>query len=138
MYKITTTTIPDRPHPYTLYSSSSSRKKSRNPENVQQLQMALFPSEYTKFAEILGVPQNCWWKKHHPPLVVLARCPKRGVAKDETIEDLKTYFLSELRSRSLFERVRESSKRNEEEFLMHDLINDLAQVAFKTLHQVGR
>ncbi|MCD7452581.1 hypothetical protein HAX54_017500 [Datura stramonium] len=42
------------------------------------------------------------------------------------------YFL-ELRSRSLFERVRESSKWNPEEFLMHDLVNDLAQIASSNL-----
>ncbi|KAH0777321.1 hypothetical protein KY290_008732 [Solanum tuberosum] len=38
------------------------------------------------------------------------------------------YFL-ELRSRSLFERVRKSSEWTSREFLMHDLVNDLAQIA---------
>ncbi|CAN4119207.1 unnamed protein product [Withania somnifera] len=42
------------------------------------------------------------------------------------------YFL-ELRSRSLFERVRESSTRDVEKFLMHDLVNDLAQVVSSNL-----
>nr|AAT40545.2 Plant disease resistant protein, putative [Solanum demissum]ABV29181.1 disease resistance protein R3a-like protein [Solanum demissum] len=42
------------------------------------------------------------------------------------------YFL-ELRSRSLFERIPESSKWNSEEFLMHDLVNDLAQIASSNL-----
>ncbi|WMV56354.1 hypothetical protein MTR67_049739 [Solanum verrucosum] len=42
------------------------------------------------------------------------------------------YFL-ELRSRSLFEKVRESSEWNPGEFLMHDLINDLAQIASSNL-----
>ncbi|XP_009765783.1 putative disease resistance RPP13-like protein 1 isoform X4 [Nicotiana sylvestris] len=47
--------------------------------------------------------------------------------KDETIEDLGNQYFLELRSRSLFERVQESSKRKVEVFLMHDLVNDLAQ-----------
>uniref|UniRef100_M1BLZ6 Disease resistance protein R3a n=1 Tax=Solanum tuberosum TaxID=4113 RepID=M1BLZ6_SOLTU len=42
------------------------------------------------------------------------------------------YFL-ELRSRSLFEMVSESSERDVEKFLMHDLVNDLAQVASSNL-----
>ncbi|MCD7452577.1 hypothetical protein HAX54_017496 [Datura stramonium] len=42
------------------------------------------------------------------------------------------YFL-ELRSRSLFEWVPDSSKRNAEEYLMHDLVNALAQVASSKL-----
>ncbi|XP_049368070.1 putative disease resistance RPP13-like protein 1 [Solanum verrucosum] len=42
------------------------------------------------------------------------------------------YFL-ELRSRSLFEKVRESSEWNPGEFLMHDLVNDLAQIASSNL-----
>ncbi|KAK4708859.1 hypothetical protein R3W88_029784 [Solanum pinnatisectum] len=42
------------------------------------------------------------------------------------------YFL-ELRSRSLFEMVPESSERHVEKFLMHDLVNDLAQIASSKL-----
>ncbi|XP_049347736.1 putative disease resistance RPP13-like protein 1 [Solanum verrucosum] len=42
------------------------------------------------------------------------------------------YFL-ELRSRSLFEKVRESSEWNLGEFLMHDLVNDLAKIASSNL-----
>nr|AAU90287.1 Putative disease resistance protein I2C-5, identical [Solanum demissum] len=42
------------------------------------------------------------------------------------------YFL-ELRSRSLFEMVSESSESNSEKFLMHDLVNDLAQIASSNL-----
>ncbi|KAH0746958.1 hypothetical protein KY285_008615 [Solanum tuberosum] len=42
------------------------------------------------------------------------------------------YFL-ELRSRSLFEMASESSKRDVEEYLMHDLVNDLAQIASSNL-----
>uniref|UniRef100_A0A3Q7J0L9 Uncharacterized protein n=1 Tax=Solanum lycopersicum TaxID=4081 RepID=A0A3Q7J0L9_SOLLC len=42
------------------------------------------------------------------------------------------YFL-ELRSRSLFERVPESSEWNSEKFLMHDLVNDLSQIASSNL-----
>ncbi|XP_049379213.1 putative disease resistance protein At3g14460 [Solanum stenotomum] len=42
------------------------------------------------------------------------------------------YFL-ELRSRSLFEMVPASSKRDVEKFLMHDLVNDLAQIASSKL-----
>ncbi|XP_049379484.1 putative disease resistance RPP13-like protein 1 isoform X2 [Solanum stenotomum] len=42
------------------------------------------------------------------------------------------YFL-ELRSRSLFEMVSKSSERDIEKFLMHDLVNDLAQIASSNL-----
>ncbi|KAG5578413.1 hypothetical protein H5410_058547 [Solanum commersonii] len=42
------------------------------------------------------------------------------------------YFL-ELRSRSLFEMVSNSSERDIEKFLMHDLVNDLAQIASSNL-----
>ncbi|KAH0738316.1 hypothetical protein KY290_037021 [Solanum tuberosum] len=42
------------------------------------------------------------------------------------------YFL-ELRSRSLFKMASESSERDVEEFLMHDLVNDLAQIASSNL-----
>ncbi|KAL3325168.1 hypothetical protein AABB24_038995 [Solanum stoloniferum] len=42
------------------------------------------------------------------------------------------YFL-ELRSRSLFEMVSESSEWISEKFLMHDLVNDLAQIASSNL-----
>ncbi|KAG5578535.1 hypothetical protein H5410_058669 [Solanum commersonii] len=42
-------------------------------------------------------------------------------------------FFLELRSRSLFERVRESSEWIPGEFLMHDLVNDLAQIASSNL-----
>ncbi|KAH0777270.1 hypothetical protein KY290_008681 [Solanum tuberosum] len=42
------------------------------------------------------------------------------------------YFL-ELRSRSLFEMVLESSERDVEKFIMHDLFNDLAQIASSNL-----
>ncbi|KAJ8552112.1 hypothetical protein K7X08_028555 [Anisodus acutangulus] len=42
------------------------------------------------------------------------------------------YFL-ELRSRSLFERVPESSQGNTEKFIMHDLVNDLTQIASSNL-----
>nr|XP_016472733.1 PREDICTED: putative disease resistance RPP13-like protein 1 [Nicotiana tabacum] len=53
--------------------------------------------------------------------------------KDETVEDLGNQYFLELRSRSLFERVQESSKRKVEVFLMHDLVNDLAQMASSKL-----
>ncbi|XP_049387277.1 putative disease resistance RPP13-like protein 1 [Solanum stenotomum] len=42
------------------------------------------------------------------------------------------YFL-ELRSRSLFEMVLESSERDVEKFIIHDLLNDLAQIASSNL-----
>ncbi|KAH0713714.1 hypothetical protein KY289_009673 [Solanum tuberosum] len=42
------------------------------------------------------------------------------------------YFL-ELRSRSLFEMVPASSERDVEKFLMHDIVNDLAQIASSKL-----
>ncbi|KAH0715707.1 hypothetical protein KY284_008612 [Solanum tuberosum] len=42
-------------------------------------------------------------------------------------------YILELRSRSLFEMVSESSEWNSEKFLMHDLVNDLAQIASSNL-----
>ncbi|KAM3302815.1 hypothetical protein P3S67_013845 [Capsicum chacoense] len=42
-------------------------------------------------------------------------------------------YFKELRSRSLFERVPESSERYGGKFLMHDLVNDLAQNASSKL-----
>ncbi|PHU03908.1 hypothetical protein BC332_29159 [Capsicum chinense] len=42
-------------------------------------------------------------------------------------------YFNELRSRSLFERVPESSERYGGKFLMHDLVNDLAQIASSKL-----
>ncbi|XP_055835830.1 putative disease resistance RPP13-like protein 1 [Solanum dulcamara] len=50
----------------------------------------------------------------------------------QQLDSAKQYFL-ELRSRSLFERVQESSGWNPGEFLMHDLVNDLAQIASSNL-----
>ncbi|XP_055836253.1 putative disease resistance RPP13-like protein 1 [Solanum dulcamara] len=50
----------------------------------------------------------------------------------QQLDSANQYFL-ELRSRSLFERVRESSRWNPGEFLMHDLVNDLAQIASSNL-----
>ncbi|KAH0777983.1 hypothetical protein KY290_009394 [Solanum tuberosum] len=48
--------------------------------------------------------------------------------EDEIIEDSGNQYFLELRSRSLFERVP-----NIEKFLMHDLVNDLAQIASSKL-----
>ncbi|KAH0713161.1 hypothetical protein KY289_009120 [Solanum tuberosum] len=50
----------------------------------------------------------------------------------QQLHSANQYFL-ELRSRSLFEKVQESSEWNPGEFLMHDLINDLAQIASSNL-----
>ncbi|KAH0747044.1 hypothetical protein KY285_008701 [Solanum tuberosum] len=50
----------------------------------------------------------------------------------QQLHSANQYFL-ELRSRSLFEKVRESSERNPGKFLMHDLVNDLAQIASSNL-----
>ncbi|KAM3202116.1 hypothetical protein P3L10_029740 [Capsicum annuum] len=52
---------------------------------------------------------------------------------DERIQDLGNQFFLELRSRSLFERVRYPFQGNTEKFLMHDLVNDLAQIASSKL-----
>uniref|UniRef100_A0A1U7X028 LOW QUALITY PROTEIN: putative disease resistance RPP13-like protein 1 n=1 Tax=Nicotiana sylvestris TaxID=4096 RepID=A0A1U7X028_NICSY len=57
----------------------------------------------------------------------------QGLQKNETIEDFGNLFFLELQSRSLFERVPNSSKINAEEFLMHDLVNDLAQITSSKL-----
>ncbi|XP_075099791.1 putative disease resistance RPP13-like protein 1 [Nicotiana tabacum] len=57
----------------------------------------------------------------------------QGLQKNVTIEELGNLFFLELQSRSLFERVPNSSKINAEEFLMHDLVNDLAQIASSQL-----
>ncbi|XP_049353739.1 putative disease resistance RPP13-like protein 1 [Solanum verrucosum] len=53
--------------------------------------------------------------------------------EDEIIEDSGNQYFLELRSRSLFERVPNPSEGNREKFLMHDLINDLAQIASSKL-----
>ncbi|KAH0715710.1 hypothetical protein KY284_008615 [Solanum tuberosum] len=42
-------------------------------------------------------------------------------------------YILDLRSRSLFEMVSKSSERDIEKFLMHDLVNDLAQIAASNL-----
>ncbi|KAH0716425.1 hypothetical protein KY284_009330 [Solanum tuberosum] len=53
---------------------------------------------------------------------------------DEIIQDSGNQYFLDLRSRSLFEKVPNPSKRNIEElFLMHDLVNDLAQIASSKL-----
>ncbi|KAH0747623.1 hypothetical protein KY285_009280 [Solanum tuberosum] len=53
---------------------------------------------------------------------------------DEIIQDSGNQYFLELRSRSLFEKVPNPSKRNIEElFLMHDLVNDLALIASSKL-----
>ncbi|XP_075103224.1 putative disease resistance RPP13-like protein 1 [Nicotiana tabacum] len=57
----------------------------------------------------------------------------QGLQNNETIEDLGNQYFLELRSRSLFERVPRSSQGNTEKFLMHDLVNDLAQVTSSKL-----
>ncbi|KAH0747625.1 hypothetical protein KY285_009282 [Solanum tuberosum] len=54
--------------------------------------------------------------------------------EDEIIEDSGNQYFLELRSRSLFERVPNPSEGNIENlFLMHDLVNDLAQIASSKL-----
>ncbi|KAG5568293.1 hypothetical protein H5410_064693 [Solanum commersonii] len=54
--------------------------------------------------------------------------------EDEIIEDSGNQYFLELTSRSLFERVPNLSEGNKENlFLMHDLVNDLAQIASSKL-----
>ncbi|XP_055834480.1 putative disease resistance RPP13-like protein 1 [Solanum dulcamara] len=53
--------------------------------------------------------------------------------EDEIIQDSGNQYFLELRSRSLFERVPNPSEGNIEKFLMHDLVNDLAQIASSKL-----
>ncbi|XP_049381047.1 putative disease resistance RPP13-like protein 1 [Solanum stenotomum] len=53
--------------------------------------------------------------------------------EDEIIEDSGNQYFLELRLRSLFERVPNPSEGNIEKFLMHDLVNDLAQIASSKL-----
>ncbi|PHT35203.1 hypothetical protein CQW23_27003 [Capsicum baccatum] len=64
------------------------------------------------------------------PLALKTLAEQRG---DERIKDLGNQYFNELRSRSLFERVPESSERDGGKFLMHDLVNDLAQIASSKL-----
>ncbi|KAF3665945.1 hypothetical protein T459_32811 [Capsicum annuum] len=52
---------------------------------------------------------------------------------DERIQDLGNQFFLELRSRSLFELVPDPFQGNTEEFLILDLVNDLAQIASSKL-----
>ncbi|PHU03553.1 hypothetical protein BC332_28804 [Capsicum chinense] len=56
--------------------------------------------------------------------------------EDETIQHIGNQYFLELRSRSLFERVLKPSQGNIEKFLMHDLVNDLAQIA-SSKHCIG-
>ncbi|PHU03919.1 hypothetical protein BC332_29170 [Capsicum chinense] len=60
------------------------------------------------------------------PLALKTLAEQRG---DERIQDLGNQYFNDLRSRSLFERVRNPFHGNIEEFLMHDLVNDLALIA---------
>ncbi|KAK4709361.1 hypothetical protein R3W88_030286 [Solanum pinnatisectum] len=53
--------------------------------------------------------------------------------EDEIIEDSGSQYFLELRSRSLFERVPNPLEGNIETFLMHDLVNDLPQIASSKL-----
>ncbi|XP_055834529.1 putative disease resistance RPP13-like protein 1 [Solanum dulcamara] len=53
--------------------------------------------------------------------------------EDEIIQDSGNQYFLELRSRSLFERVPNPSEGNIGKFLMHDLVNDLAQIASSKL-----
>ncbi|KAM3303124.1 hypothetical protein P3S67_014154 [Capsicum chacoense] len=53
--------------------------------------------------------------------------------RDEENQDLGNQYFNELRSRSLFKRVSEFSERDGGKFLMHDLVNDLAQIASSKL-----
>ncbi|XP_047256236.1 putative disease resistance RPP13-like protein 1 [Capsicum annuum] len=53
--------------------------------------------------------------------------------RDEGNKDLGNQYFNELRSRSLFKRVSEFSERDGGKFLMHDLVNDLAQIASSKL-----
>ncbi|KAG5584696.1 hypothetical protein H5410_045130 [Solanum commersonii] len=53
--------------------------------------------------------------------------------EDRIIQDSGNQYFLELRSRSLFERVPNLSQGNIEKFLMHDLVNDLAQIASSKL-----
>ncbi|KAG5585733.1 hypothetical protein H5410_046167 [Solanum commersonii] len=53
--------------------------------------------------------------------------------EDKIIQDLGNQYFLELRSRSLFERVPNPSQGNIEKFLMHDLVNDLGQIASSKL-----
>ncbi|KAH0670583.1 hypothetical protein KY290_026813 [Solanum tuberosum] len=53
--------------------------------------------------------------------------------EDRIIQDSGNQYFLELRSRSLFERVPNPSQGNIEKFLMHDLVNDLAQIASSKL-----
>ncbi|KAM3302867.1 putative disease resistance RPP13-like protein 1 [Capsicum chacoense] len=56
-----------------------------------------------------------------------------GLVPQEKINDLGNEYFLELISRSLFERFPNPSQGNTEDFLMHDLVNDLAQVASSKL-----
>ncbi|XP_070048428.1 putative disease resistance RPP13-like protein 1 [Nicotiana tomentosiformis] len=78
-------------------------------------------------------PKDYPFRKEQVIQLWIANGLVHGLQKDETIEDLGNLYFLELRSRSLFETVRQSSQRKVEEFLMHDLVNDLAQIASSKL-----
>ncbi|KAM3302812.1 hypothetical protein P3S67_013842 [Capsicum chacoense] len=67
------------------------------------------------------------------PVVLTLIASKDKQQGDERIQDLGNQYFDELRSRSLFERVPKSSERDGGKFLMHDLVNDLAQTASSKL-----
>ncbi|PHU03544.1 hypothetical protein BC332_28795 [Capsicum chinense] len=66
-------------------------------------------------------------------LKTLAGMLRSKSEEDETIQDSGNQYFLELRSRSLFEKVPNPSQGNTEKFLMHDLVNDLAQIASSKL-----
>ncbi|KAF3644946.1 hypothetical protein FXO38_19897 [Capsicum annuum] len=66
-------------------------------------------------------------------LKTLAGMLRSKSEEDETIQDSGNQYFLELRSRSLFEKVPNPSQGNTEKFLMHDHVNDLAQIASSKL-----
>ncbi|OIT31352.1 putative disease resistance rpp13-like protein 1 [Nicotiana attenuata] len=98
--------------------------------NLNQLQIKL--KESKAFPIVQYFPKIIHLAKQVIQLWIANGLVQR-LQKDKIIEDSGNQYFLELRSRSLFERVPRSSQGNTEKFLMHDLVNDLAQVASSKL-----
>ncbi|KAH0715767.1 hypothetical protein KY284_008672 [Solanum tuberosum] len=87
---------------------------------------AIFPKDYQFYKEQVI---QLW----------IANSLVQKLQKDETIEELGNQYILELRSRSLLDRVPDSFRwkggplSRREKFFMHDLVNDLAQIASSRL-----
>ncbi|PHU04006.1 hypothetical protein BC332_29257 [Capsicum chinense] len=119
-------------HVYVFQEIGSS--DSKVDDNLNQMQVKL--KERLKGKRFLIVLDDMWNETYNQKEQVIHLWMANGLIVprgDEGNQDLGNRYLDELRSRSLFERVPNPSQGNTEEFLMHDLVNDLAQIASSKL-----